>query len=102
MTESREAARKLYQEVFAPSASSVFSDSPSLGFASELSDLSMRNVFEALWLRPGLDRRARSLVTIGILIGRGQTQELKVHAAAAIRNGCTVEELEEVVYQASG
>jgi 4-carboxymuconolactone decarboxylase len=59
-------------------------------------------LFGRLWGRPGLDRRSRSLVTIGILIGRGASDELAFHMKAAIRNGVTRTELEEIVYHASG
>jgi hypothetical protein len=34
-------------------------------FADELGELSIDHVFGALWTRPGLDRRSRSLVTLG-------------------------------------
>jgi 4-carboxymuconolactone decarboxylase len=33
------------------------------GIADELGELSLDHVFGALWTRPGLDRRSRSLVT---------------------------------------
>ena len=71
------------------------------GFASELGDLSLDNVFGALWARPGLDRRSRSLVTLGLLIALGATEEMKVHFPVALRNGLTREELEEVVYHSA-
>lgn len=52
--------------------------------------------------RPGLDRRARSLVTLGALIALRAGEELKFHFPIAVRNGLTVEELEEVVYHLAG
>lgn len=72
------------------------------GFANELRELSTNYVFSSLWSRPGLDRRSRSLVTLGILIGLRATDELEYHFPIALRNGLTVEELEEVVYHATG
>src|SRR5271163_1182185 len=54
--------------------------------------------FGQLWRRLGLDRRGRSLVTIGILIALGATNELKFHVLAAVKNGCTVKEIEEALY----
>lgn len=71
-------------------------------FAAELPAMSIETLFGRLWGRPGLDRRSRSLVTIGILIGRGATDELVFHIKAALRNGVTREELEEIIYHASG
>lgn len=71
------------------------------GFAGELGELSLDTVFGALWARPGLDRRSRSLVTLGILIALGATEEMKVHFPVALRNGITRDELEEVVYHSA-
>jgi 4-carboxymuconolactone decarboxylase len=72
------------------------------GFAGELGDLSLDHVFGALWTRPGLDRRSRSLITLGALIALRAGEELKFHFPIAVRNGVTVEELEEVVYHLTG
>ncbi len=67
-------------------------------FADEMFELSLEHVFGSLWTRPGLDRRSRSLVTLGALIALRAEEELKFHFPIALRNGLTVEELEEVVY----
>ncbi|MFF3567610.1 carboxymuconolactone decarboxylase family protein [Nocardia jiangxiensis] len=67
-------------------------------FGQELAELSIDHVFGALWTRPGLDRRSRSLVTLGALIALRADSELKFHFPIALRNGLTIEELEEVVY----
>jgi 4-carboxymuconolactone decarboxylase len=72
------------------------------GFADELGDLSIDHVFGALWTRPGLDRRSRSLVTLGALIALRADQELKFHFQIALRNGLTTEEIEEVIYHMTG
>jgi 4-carboxymuconolactone decarboxylase len=72
------------------------------GFADELGDLSIDHVFGALWTRPGLDRRSRSLVTLGALIALRANDELKFHFQIALRNGLTVEEIEEVIYHMTG
>ncbi|MEU4658434.1 carboxymuconolactone decarboxylase family protein [Streptomyces sp. NPDC023723] len=72
------------------------------GFAFGLGELSLENVFGRLWTRPGLDRRSRSLVTLGILIALNAEDELRFHLPIGLRNGLTREELEEVVYHASG
>ena len=72
------------------------------GIADELGDLSLDHVFGALWNRPGLDRRSRSLVTLGALITLRASDELKAHFQIALNNGLTVEEIEEVIYHISG
>ena len=71
-------------------------------FAPELGDQAMETVFARLWLRPGLDRRSRSLLTIGMLIGLGSHDELGIHFRIGLNNGLSVEELEEIIYHASG
>jgi 4-carboxymuconolactone decarboxylase len=71
-------------------------------FADEMFELSLDHVFGSLWTRPGLDRRSRSLVTLGALIALRADEELKFHFPIALRNGLTVEELEEVVYHLTG
>jgi len=71
-------------------------------FADELPDLSFDHVFGSLWTRPGLDRRSRSLVTLGALIALRATEELRFHFPIALRNGLTIEEIEEVVYHMAG
>jgi 4-carboxymuconolactone decarboxylase len=72
------------------------------GIADELGDLTIDHVFGALWTRPGLDRRSRSLVTLGALIALRAERELKFHFPIALRNGLTIEEIEEVIYHAAG
>ena len=72
------------------------------GVADELGELSLDHVFGALWTRPGLDRRSRSLVTLGALIALRATDELKIHFQIALRNGLTIEEIEEVIYHMTG
>jgi len=72
------------------------------GFADELGDLSIDHVFGALWTRPGLDRRSRSLVTLGALIALRADEELKIHFQIALRNGLTLTEIEEVIYHMTG
>ena len=72
------------------------------GFAQELGELSLDHVFGSLWTRPGLSRRDRSLVTLGALIAMRATEELRFHFPIAVRNGLTVEEIEEVVYHLTG
>ena len=49
------------------------------------------------WQRDGLDRRTRSLVTIAMLAALKAPTELKGHVRGALKNGCTVEEIREVL-----
>lgn len=75
---------------------------PSETFASELADLSLDALFGALWSRPGLSPRDRSLVTLGILIALRAGDEMRWHFQIALNNGLTRAELAEVIYHSSG
>src|SRR3954468_2140922 len=44
-------------------------------------------LYGAVWNRPGLNRRDRSLVTIAALIARGQAPALTYYADQALENG---------------
>ena len=49
------------------------------------------------WQREGLPRQTRSLVTIAMLAALKAPTELKGHVRGALRNGCTPEEIQEVL-----
>lgn len=71
-------------------------------FGPEMGDLALRNAYLALWLREGpLSRRDRSLITVAMLVALGHHEELAIHTGIAVENGCTVRELEELVYHAT-
>lgn len=53
----------------------------------------------AIWARPGLDRRTRSLMNIAMLTALNRPHELRVHLRGALTNGCTREEIVEAVLQ---
>jgi 4-carboxymuconolactone decarboxylase len=54
-----------------------------------------------IWSRPGLDRRTRSLVNLAMLTALNRNHELAVHVRGAVRNGCSTEEIQEVLLQAA-
>jgi 4-carboxymuconolactone decarboxylase len=70
-------------------------------FGSAMTGLAMDFVFGQVWADEALDRRARSLVTLGILIALRQFEELKNHVRIALTNGLTPTEIEQVMIQAS-
>ena len=77
-------------------------DLPRGGFADELLEIGIDNVFGRLWGRDGLSRRDRSLLTLGMLIALRATDELAVHFKIARTNGLTDDEIAEVIYHSSG
>jgi 4-carboxymuconolactone decarboxylase len=102
MSEARDTGEQLIREMLPELADAITAPVNPRAFAAELPDMSIETLFGRLWGRPGLDRHSRSLVTIGILIGGGAADELAFHMKAALRNGVTRTELEEIVYHASG
>jgi 4-carboxymuconolactone decarboxylase len=70
-------------------------------FARPMQDLVTEYCWGAVWSRPGLDRRARSLVNLGMLTALNRGHELGVHVRGALNNGVTAEEIREVLLQAA-
>jgi 4-carboxymuconolactone decarboxylase len=54
-----------------------------------------------IWRRPGLDRRSRSILNIGMLTALNRPVELKLHLRGALRNGVTREEIRECLLQSA-
>lgn len=52
-----------------------------------------------VWGRPGLDRRTRSLLTLVMLTALNRQTEFATHVRGAVRNGCTVTEIQEALLQ---
>ncbi|HEX5080242.1 MAG TPA: 4-carboxymuconolactone decarboxylase [Geminicoccaceae bacterium] len=55
----------------------------------------------AVWDRPGLPRKIRSLLNIAMLTALNREDEFKLHVRAAFRNGVSKEEICEVLLQAA-
>lgn len=65
-------------------------DAPFQTFITEL-------VWGSVWTRPDVDRRTRSLITIGILAALGRREELELHLRASRNTGVTLDEIREVL-----
>ena len=102
MTDVRAAGLTVLREMLPGSVSDGEVELRDGGFADELLEIGVDNVFGRLWARDGLSRRDRSLVTLGILIALRATDELKAHLRIARRNGLSEDEIAEVLYHASG
>lgn len=71
------------------------------GFSGDFQEFVTRYAWGEIWDRPGLDRRARSCVTLTALVAGGHLEELAFHTRAALRNGLTPDEIKEVLLQAA-
>jgi len=66
------------------------------GFGAPLQDMINSWAYGEVWSRPGLERKVRSLVVIGMNAAINRAAEFKVHVNGALNNGCTPEEIREV------
>jgi 4-carboxymuconolactone decarboxylase len=102
MTDVRETGLNVFRELLPGIIPEEDVDLPRGGFADELFEISVDNVFGRLWGREGLSRRDRSLLTLGMLIALRATDELAIHFKIARTNGLTDDEIAEVIYHSSG
>ncbi|MEN2422706.1 3-oxoadipate enol-lactonase [Streptomyces rimosus] len=70
-------------------------------FTAVFQDFITRYAWGEIWTRPGLSRHTRSCVTITALVARGHHEELELHLRAALRNGLTAEDIQEVLLQSA-
>lgn len=70
-------------------------------FTSPLQQLVTENCWGAVWTRDGLDIQTRSLITISMLVALRATTELKTHVLGALRNGCSIGQIQEVLLHSS-
>jgi len=66
-------------------------------FDREFQAFITRTAWGAVWSRPGLDRRTRSLVTLSILGALGREEELKLHLRATKNTGATPADVAEAL-----
>lgn len=70
-------------------------------FTADFQDFITRYAWGEIWSRPGLDRKTRSCITLTALVALGSLDELELHVHAAVRNGLTEKEIEEVFLQSA-
>lgn len=71
------------------------------GFNQEIRRLSEEYCFGEIWTRPGLPPKLRSIACLGMLVALNRPAELRIHIGGALNNGCTTEEIKEVLLQAT-
>ena len=68
-------------------------------FNREFTDLLNTYCWNDIWNRPGLPRKTRSVLNLGMLCALGKEHELKLHIRGALNNGLTRDEIKEVFLQ---
>ena len=65
-------------------------------------DVATETVFGALWARPGLDLKTRTLICVVSDAATGRHPELDIHLRFALKEGWTEDELVEVLLHLTG
>ena len=70
-------------------------------YSQAFEEFTTKAAWGLIWSRPGLTRKQRSLLNLGMLTALGQPQELRLHIRAALRNGLTRTEVAEALLHTS-
>ena len=68
-------------------------------FGAPLQKLINQYAYGEIWGREVLPRKTRSLLTLAMMCAANRPHELRIHLRGALRNGCTKDEIREVLLQ---
>lgn len=68
-------------------------------FSMPMQELVTEFCWGEVWTRPGLDKRSRSLLNLGMIAALNRPDELATHVRGAINNGVTKDEIREAFLQ---
>jgi 4-carboxymuconolactone decarboxylase len=68
-------------------------------FNRDFQELATEFCWGGTWARGVLDRKTRSILNLGMLSALNRPEEFKLHFRGALTNGCTLDELREVLLQ---
>jgi 4-carboxymuconolactone decarboxylase len=98
--ERREAGEKIIREMMGDeTAERLLASAGSGTFGSAVAGYAIDQAFGEIWIRPGLDRMARSLVSMAVMIALRQPHEFAIHMNIGLNNGLTLGEIEEALIQ---
>ena len=66
-------------------------------YTKAFEEFTTKAAWRLVWSRPGLSRRIRSFMNLGMLIALGQPEELRSHIRRALRNGATRMQVTEAI-----
>jgi 4-carboxymuconolactone decarboxylase len=70
-------------------------------FNAPMQQLATEHCWGAIWTRPGLELKTRSLLNVAMMVALNRSKELETHVRGAFANGATVQEVQEVLLQAA-
>lgn len=68
-------------------------------FTRPMQELVTEFCWGAVWSRPGLTPKQRSMINIAMIGALGRNKELGLHVAGALRNGVSEGEIQEILLQ---
>jgi 4-carboxymuconolactone decarboxylase len=68
-------------------------------FTADFQDFITRYAWDAVWNRPGLDRKTRSMLVVAMTAALGRLDELRLHVRASVNTGVTRDEVKEILLQ---
>ena len=95
----REVRRQLLGDAYVERANQTAYNDPIM---KKFIDVATETVFGALWTRPGLDLKTRTLICVVSDAATARTPELAIHLWMARRQGWSEDELIEVMLHLSG
>jgi 4-carboxymuconolactone decarboxylase len=68
-------------------------------FGAPLQKLINQYAYGEIWGREAIPRKMRSLLVLAMMCALNRPHELRIHLRGAIKNGCTKDEIREVLLQ---
>lgn len=68
-------------------------------FSWPMQQLVTEYCWDEIWNRPGMSRRERSILNLGMISALNRQHELRTHVRGALNNGLTKEEISEIFLQ---
>ncbi|MFJ8026879.1 carboxymuconolactone decarboxylase family protein [Streptomyces sp. NPDC096311] len=96
--DASESGRRILSELMGPDYVEN-KDKNRNAFNEAIQQYSEEVCFGRIWARDGIDRKQRSIINIAILTALNRPAQLSHHIEGALTNGCTVEELKEILLQ---
>ena len=100
MTEQQEIGRTILGELMGEQYVKA-KDARRNAFNGVLQDYSEEVCFGRTWSRAGIDRKQRSILNIAMLTALNRPAQLAHHLEGAITNGCSMEEIREILLHAA-
>ena len=66
-------------------------------FGEPLQDIINAYAYGDVWSRPALPLATKSLAMIAMMAATGRANELRVHIKGALANGCTAEQIQDIL-----